>query len=67
MSLESRVRTFAEGLRDEGVPSLTAYLDDEGWHLAAPGGSWSDLAAGLRTLAAKCDELAAEQAARTLN
>ena len=67
MTLSARIVAFAEGLRGEGVPHLISYHDVDGWHLAAPAGSWGDLAAGLRTLAEECDRLAAEDAGRTIN
>lgn len=67
MDVQSRVRAFAEALRDEGVPVLISYMDDEGWHLAAPAGHWDAFADGLRTLAEECERLAAEDRPHTLN
>lgn len=58
MTLTDRVMAFAGDLRDEGIPALVIYMDDTGWHLAAPGHHWKDFAAGLRALADQCDRMA---------
>jgi hypothetical protein len=63
----ARIKAFAEGLRDEGIPALISYMDDDGWHLAAPACSWVEMAKGLRSLAEECERIAAESSARTLN
>ena len=67
MTPERRAREYVEAMWDEGVPALAVYLDDEGWHMAAPGAHWADLAKGLRTLAEECEKQAAEADKRTLN
>lgn len=58
MTLAERIKDFAGDLRDEGIPALVVYMDDTGWHLAAPGHHWKDFAAGLRALADQCDRMA---------
>jgi hypothetical protein len=67
VTVTDRIKAFAAELRDEGIPALVAWHDDDGWHMAAPAWCPQSMAAGLRSLAEECERIEAESSARTLN